>query len=743
MERTLHNEAAEKKLQQLKEQNLILLECIVGSQAYGTAIEGSDIDKKFIYIEPLENVLSDTYTQQLNVDKDYVGYEISRFCELIAKGNPNMLDLLNMPEDCIISKSPLFKEYFEDNMHLFITKKIEGAFGRYAHDQIAKAHGANKKVMDPMDKHRKGLLDFCWVASGQGTIALKSLLLSRTGGAEIPCVFGVQALDHMKNCYNLYLDKKYLDGYIKWEKDHNTRVFPPEASFHAQRSYKGVTDVDDVQIVLSSIKRGAKPIATFYCNIEGFQTYCKKYKEYWAWVEDRNELRYLTNVSVGKGYDCYVDEETEFLTVEGWKKFDNITDKDVLGSINNNKELIFLPIQDRHESIYTGDIYTYESRYTRFSVSSNHNLFLAIYNRSKNGFNQNTELKDLEFKFERADSILKSKYDRIHISNLYNNALCKGVLDLTNDELFLLGAFISDGTICFNKKKEAKRIVIQQKKDSPLALRLESLCSYKYESNPEYPGFVFTDEKFVNWANDNIGHGTFIKKIPLNKFALITKEEFDIFLEGLILGDGNISAKGSREYKSSNKKLIDSVQVLCLKNGYNTQIYTINDKKRDVNTTYSLFISKKKDKYFKISNTLKRPQSGWKINPVENKRIVCFTVATNILITRNKNKIAIQGNTKNMAHCHRLLNMCIEILEKGELNIRRSPNEVKTLLQIRAGEMEYEDLVKNANAKIELIKVLADSSSLPDEVDPELIPRLLFQIRNEAYNLTYSFPSIN
>lgn len=402
MERTLHNEDAARKLQQLKEQNLILLECIVGSQAYGTAIEGSDIDKKFIYIEPLENVLSDTYTQQLNVDKDYVGYEISRFCELIAKGNPNMLDLLNMPDDCIISKSPLFKEYFEDNMHRFITKKIEGAFGRYAHDQIAKAHGANKKVMDPMEKERKGLLDFCWVASGQGTIPLKSLIYSKTSGEEIPFMFGVQALDHMKNCYNLYIDKKYQKGYLQWVHDHGTKQFPPEAHFHAHRSYKGITDVDDVQIVLSSIKRGAKPIATFYCNIEGFQTYCKKYKEYWAWVEDRNELRYQTNVSVGKGYD-----------------------------------------------------------------------------------------------------------------------------------------------------------------------------------------------------------------------------------------------------------------------------------------------------------------------------------------------------TKNMAHCHRLLNMCIEILEKGELNIRRSESEVAYLLYIRAGKEEYNDLVNAANKKIERIKELAETSTLPDEVEPGFIPNILFEIRKRAYNLTYSFPSIN
>lgn len=400
MKRILSDLEAESKLKQLREQNLIMLECIVGSQAYGTAIEGSDVDKKFIYVEPLENVLSNTHTEQLNVTKDFVGYEISRFCELIAKGNPNMLDLLNMPSDCIIYESPLFKEYFRNNMHRFITKQIEGAFGRYAHDQISKAHGANKKVMSPMEKERKGLLDFCWTVDGQKSISLKEFFITK--GLYLPHMMGVSALDHMKNCYNLFVDETYVNGWLEWMRENGTNLsFEPDVPFHAKRKYKGVTDKDDVQIVLSSIDKGAEPVCTFYCNIEGFQKYCKDYKEYWAWVEERNELRYLTNISVGKGYD-----------------------------------------------------------------------------------------------------------------------------------------------------------------------------------------------------------------------------------------------------------------------------------------------------------------------------------------------------TKNMAHCHRLLNMCIEILEKGELNIRRSPEEIKTLLQIRAGEMEYEDLVKNANAKIELIKVLSASSSLPDEVEEGFISNLLFEVRKKAYNLSYSFPTV-
>lgn len=304
MEKILHNDKAFEKLNYLRKNNLIILECIVGSQAYGTALPESDVDKKFIYIETLDSILSNTNTEQLNVTKDYVGYEIGRFCELIEKGNPNMLDLLKIPDDCIIYKSPLFTEYFENNLKNFFSKEIENSFGQYAKSQIEKSKGENKKQMSPMEKERKGLLDFCWAVEGQKSVPLKDYLSHRFITFHGYNAFGVSGLDHMKNTYNLFLDLNYQDKYLDWLSNNiNEKVIPYNIDFFAQRKYKGITDKDDVQIVLSSIDKGAEPICSFYCNIEGFQTYCKKYKEYWDWFKNKNEVRYLHNIKVGEGYD--------------------------------------------------------------------------------------------------------------------------------------------------------------------------------------------------------------------------------------------------------------------------------------------------------------------------------------------------------------------------------------------------------------------------------------------------------
>ncbi len=40
-----------------------------------------------------------------------------------------------------------------------------------------------------------------------------------------------------------------------------------------------------------------------YFNKDGYSSYCKKYKEYWEWVELRNEERFKTTQAHGKNYD--------------------------------------------------------------------------------------------------------------------------------------------------------------------------------------------------------------------------------------------------------------------------------------------------------------------------------------------------------------------------------------------------------------------------------------------------------
>lgn len=266
------NQINQMTFEQVHESNEhLLLRCVSGSRAYGLSNEKSDTDIRGIYILPQHELYGLIQVDQLNnPSSDIVYYELKKLMSLLVKNNPNILELLAIPEDSILYKHPLMSLLKPED---FLSKTAALSFGRYAFAQIEKARGLNKKIVNPMEKKRKGLLDFCWIGFEQGSLPLKEWLTQEhISSHECGCV----AIDHMKNCYHLFKGA----------------------------SYKGITDKDDVQILLSSVEKNIQPDTMLYCHIEGFQKYCVDYNEYWKWVENRNEARYESTMEHGKNYDA-------------------------------------------------------------------------------------------------------------------------------------------------------------------------------------------------------------------------------------------------------------------------------------------------------------------------------------------------------------------------------------------------------------------------------------------------------
>lgn len=75
--------------------------------------------------------------------------------------------------------------------------------------------------------------------------------------------------------------------------------------------------------------------------------------------------------------------------------------------------------------------------------------------------------------------------------------------------------------------------------------------------------------------------------------------------------------------------------------------------------------------------------------------------------------------------------MAEEIARFGKLNVRRPERE--WLLKIRAGEFSYEDLLKKAEEKIQVIDDLFKKSDLPELPDHTTGNSLLVKIREAIY----------
>ena len=263
-------------IEQLHTEGCILFECISGSRAYGTDLPTSDTDIKGVFIIPEVRLFGLGYVEQINDERnDVVYYELRRFVELLMKNNPNILEMLNSPIDCILQKDPLFDLLTTD---MFLSKLCKNAFAGYAFSQIKKAHGLNKKIVNPMAKERKSILDFCYVVKGQGSIPLSKWLKNNDLQQE-KC--GLVNIANMMGCFSVFYD---ADGL---------------------KQYKGVMRKDEANdVLLSSVVKGESPVATLFFNKDGYSKYCKDYREYWAWVENRNEARYENTVASGKNYDA-------------------------------------------------------------------------------------------------------------------------------------------------------------------------------------------------------------------------------------------------------------------------------------------------------------------------------------------------------------------------------------------------------------------------------------------------------
>ena len=75
-------------IQDLRNRNLILFECISGSRAYGTDVPTSDTDLRGVFILPQADLYGLNDVEQVNDDKnDVIFYELRRFIELLAKNN--------------------------------------------------------------------------------------------------------------------------------------------------------------------------------------------------------------------------------------------------------------------------------------------------------------------------------------------------------------------------------------------------------------------------------------------------------------------------------------------------------------------------------------------------------------------------------------------------------------------------------------------------------------------------------
>ena len=259
----------------LEREGLILLKCRSGSHAYGLATEASDEDFRGVFYAPKRAFYASDYPAQVSdATNDVVYYELGRFLELLGKANPTALELLATAGEHVLYRHPVMTSLRVED---FLTKACKDTFTGYAITQIRKARGLNKKVHNPYPKARKRVEEFCYVITeGQ------SRPLPRWAAAQ---GFSVDALALVAVAHARGVYAVYHDPIGRWARGISSG---PLAN----------------QVNLSSVPKGERCLAYLAFNKDGYSVYCRNHREYWAWVEDRNDVRYEGTLAHGQGYDA-------------------------------------------------------------------------------------------------------------------------------------------------------------------------------------------------------------------------------------------------------------------------------------------------------------------------------------------------------------------------------------------------------------------------------------------------------
>ena len=185
----------------------ILATYLVGSRAYGTSTPQSDEDYRGIFMLPGRAYLStvEPVTQLADERNNTTYYTLKRFLELAATANPNIIEMLFMPDDCVVFESPLIKPLL-DKKSLFVTKQAYQSHVGYAMAQIKRAKGQNKWINNPQPEMPPMPEQFCWfIPRENGTddvFPYRPIPLQETEIDLSHCACA--ALEHVTQTYRLY-----------------------------------------------------------------------------------------------------------------------------------------------------------------------------------------------------------------------------------------------------------------------------------------------------------------------------------------------------------------------------------------------------------------------------------------------------------------------------------------------------------------------------------------------------------
>ena len=137
----------------------VILLGLVGSYAYGTNIESSDIDIRGITLNQKSDLIGLTqFEQYVDDNTDTVIYAFNKMVNLLLSCNPNTIELLGLAPDNYLYLNDIGKILL-DNKRLFLSKRAIQSFGGYADAQLRRLQNALARDTFPQSEKEQHIFN--------------------------------------------------------------------------------------------------------------------------------------------------------------------------------------------------------------------------------------------------------------------------------------------------------------------------------------------------------------------------------------------------------------------------------------------------------------------------------------------------------------------------------------------------------------------------------------------------------
>ena len=126
-----------------------------GSHAYGTNVDGSDVDVRGCAINSRSDILGLTnFEQVVNSETDTTVYSFNKLVQLLLNCNPNVIEMLGCKSEHYIMDSVIGKK-MRENRKLFLSRRAVASFGGYANQQLRRLENAIARDKLPQGKREE------------------------------------------------------------------------------------------------------------------------------------------------------------------------------------------------------------------------------------------------------------------------------------------------------------------------------------------------------------------------------------------------------------------------------------------------------------------------------------------------------------------------------------------------------------------------------------------------------------